>query len=370
MVVVINAINNEFAVSSGSNVNVTTAYSYFDYPPNSTKDLVITSNDGDPSPYEFGVGDRYDLSWSGNGGASALEDATIIRSDYVGPGQGAVVFEGTDTSSGELVQLVWSPGFDLEGWYWSNGGSPSTPNAFWTSDRDPSATYQTICFAEDTHIDTPSGPRPVQSLREGDPVLTLDNRVQPVMWTRRHVEVLDQTSEKSAPILIQASALGPNRPFRDLIVSPQHRMLVGGQMQLSNSFAGETFVPAKALTILPGIRQMQGKRAVTWVHFACARHEIVFAQGCFSETLLLGGMAMSGLTPRERLGIYRVFPKSQDTDQALNGPPARPCMTVRHCRDHLKKRKTPRRASHKTQGLRSARSDTPSDGITPLGNTA
>lgn len=50
MVVVINAINNEFAVSSGSNVNVTTAYSYFDYPPNSTKDLVITSNDGDPSP--------------------------------------------------------------------------------------------------------------------------------------------------------------------------------------------------------------------------------------------------------------------------------------------------------------------------------
>ncbi len=71
MVVVISAINNEFAIASGSNVNVTSAYSYFDYPPNSTKDLVITSNAGDPSPYEFGVGDIYDLSWSGNGGAAA-----------------------------------------------------------------------------------------------------------------------------------------------------------------------------------------------------------------------------------------------------------------------------------------------------------
>lgn len=368
--VVINAISNEFAISSGSNVNVTTAYSFFDYPPNSTKDLVITSNDGDPSPYEFGVGDSYDLSWSGNGGNSTLEDATIIRSDYVGPGQGAVVFEGTESGSGELVQLVWSPGFDLEGWYWSNGGSPSSPNAFWTSDRDASATYQTICFAEDTRVDTPSGPRPVQALRIGDPVQTLDNGVQPVLWTRRHIQVLDQRSEKSAPILIHASALGANRPLNDLIVSPQHRILVGGQGQLSPCFDSEAFVPAKALTVLPGIRQLRGKRSVTWVHFACARHEIIVAHGCFSETLLLGGMVMVGLTLPERLSLHRMFPKTQNISHALNGPPARPCLTVRHSRYHLIKRKTQRRASNTTLGLKNVQICPPVDVLTPQGNSA
>ena len=370
MVVVISAINNEFAIASGSNVNVTSAYSYFDYPPNSTKDLVITANEGDASPYEFGVGDSYDLSWSGNGGASTLEDAIIIRSDYVGPGQGAVVFEGTDGESGELVQLVWSPGFDLEGWYWSNGGSPSTPNAFWTTDQDATATYQTICFAEDTRIDTPSGPRPVQALREGDPVLTLDNGVQPVLWVRRHVQLLDQRSEKSAPILIRTSALGVNRPFTDLIVSPQHRILVGGQGQLSNCFSSEAFVPAKALTVLPGIRQLLGKRAVTWVHFACARHEIVIAHGCFSETLLLGDMVMAGLTSQERLGLQRVFPETQDIGQALNGPPSRPCLAVQHSRDHLRKQKTLHLALRKTQGLNCAQTDLSLDAITPQGSGA
>ncbi len=353
MVVVINAVNNEFAIASGSNVNVTTEYSYFDYPPNSTRDLVITSNEGDPSPYEFGVGDAYDLSWSGNGGTTTMADATIIRSDYVGPGQGAVVFEGLDSGSGELVQLVWSPGFDLEGWYWSNGGSRSQPNAFWTSDRDTSATYQTICFAQNTRIETPSGPRSVQDLRPGDFVRTLDNGAQPVLWTRRHLQVLDQHSEKSAPILIRASALGPDHPATDLIVSPQHRILVGGQGQMSHRFRTEVFVPAKALACLPGVRQLRGKRAVTWIHFACARHEIVFAHGCCTETLLLGAMVMAGLTARDRACLHRLFPASPDSSQALNGPPVRPCLTVSHSRDHLRKRKALQNASRKLQGLKS-----------------
>ncbi|MCR9155940.1 MAG: Hint domain-containing protein [Rhodobacteraceae bacterium] len=370
MVVVINAINNEFAIASGSNVNVTMAYSYFDYPPNSTKGLVITSNAGDPSPYEFGVGDSYDLSWSGNGGSSTIEDAVVIRSDYVGPGQGAVVFEGTDSESGELVQLVWSPAFDLEGWYWSNGGSPSNPNAFWTTDQNATATYQTICFAEDTHVDTPSGPRPVQALRTGDAVLTLDNGSQPVLWVRRHVQRLNHRCDKSAPILIRASTLGKKRPHKDLIVSPQHRILVGGQGQLDDHFQGEAFVPAKALTVLPGIRQLLGRRTAIWVHFACARHEIVIADGCFSETLLLGDMVMAGLTMQERYGLHRAFLTSQAGSQPLNGPPARPCMAVRHCRDHLRERKTLHFASRKTQGIMNTSTQPPQKAITLLGSSA
>jgi hypothetical protein len=181
MVVVINAVNNEFASASGSNVNATPEYSYFDHPPDATTDLVITSNPGDPTPNEFGVGDTYDLSWSDAGNGRSIEDATVIRSDYVGPGQGAVVFDGTDSATGDPVQIVWSPGLDLENWYWTNGGGPSTPNGFYTSDRNSAATYQTVCFAEGTLIDTPMGPRAVEDLTPDDPVSTLDHGAQPVL---------------------------------------------------------------------------------------------------------------------------------------------------------------------------------------------
>ena len=47
MPVTINAVDNEFAASSGANVNNTAHTSTFDYPPNSTSNLTITSNMGD-----------------------------------------------------------------------------------------------------------------------------------------------------------------------------------------------------------------------------------------------------------------------------------------------------------------------------------
>nr|WP_245820587.1 Hint domain-containing protein [Flavimaricola marinus] len=37
------------------------------------------------------------------------------------------------------------------------------------------------------------------------------------------------------------------------MVSPQHRILVGGNRELQDSFESEAFAPAKSLTSLPGI---------------------------------------------------------------------------------------------------------------------
>ena len=47
MPITINAQDNEFAISSGSNVNNGPGTSTFDYPPNSTSNLTITSNQGE-----------------------------------------------------------------------------------------------------------------------------------------------------------------------------------------------------------------------------------------------------------------------------------------------------------------------------------
>ncbi|MEE9428313.1 MAG: Hint domain-containing protein [Paracoccaceae bacterium] len=190
------------------------------------------------------------------------------------------------------------------------------------------------CYAPGTMISTPAGDRPVEKLRPGDPVLTLDHAVQPVKWIRAGKHALSDSPEDGKPVLIQSHALGPNTPTHDLIVSPQHRILVGGSGQLERYFQTQFFVPAKALTDLPRIRFMHGKSEITWVHFACADHQIITANGCQSESLLLGKMVVNALPLYEKIQLARIFPPAVP-GVPLNGPAARPSLSVRQVRDLL-----------------------------------
>ncbi|NNF24162.1 MAG: hypothetical protein HKN63_05065 [Rhodobacteraceae bacterium] len=145
-------------------------------------------------------------------------------------------------------------------------------------------------------------------------------------------------------MLIQAGALGAGRPASDLIVSPQHRILVGGGGQLTQYFESEAFAPAKALTGLPGTRHMKGTSEITWVHFACDRHEVVIANGCYSESLLLGPMVLNGLARTERQELFDIFEAAACTGGAMNGLAARSCLKVAEVRRDL--------ATCKTNGAR------------------
>ncbi len=192
-----------------------------------------------------------------------------------------------------------------------------------------------VCYAAGTLIATPDGPRRVETLRMGDGVTTLDHGVQRIRWTHADPRPLDV--DESRPVLIKTGALGVNLPTHDLVVSPQHRILVGGAGQLVNQFDSQALAPAKSLTCLPGVRHMNGKSQVIWVHFACDRHEIVNANGCWSESLLLGPMVLHTLTARRQRALHRIFCAPSE-DAALNGPPARHCLSVGAARRQALKR--------------------------------
>lgn len=207
----------------------------------------------------------------------------------------------------------------------------------------PSSDPGTVpCYAPGTLIETLDGPRAVETLKPGDLVMTLDHGPQPVRWTHRGEHPLEDAEVDAKPVQIKAGALGHNLPTHDLIVSPQHRIFVGGAGQLHKVFASEAFAPAKSLTAVPGIRHMKGKTKKTWVHFACDRHEVVTANGCLSESLLLGPMVMNGLSPAERRALTDMFGPAPTPDTALNGPPARNRLTVgavkRQIAKHLKEK--------------------------------
>jgi hypothetical protein len=185
-----------------------------------------------------------------------------------------------------------------------------------------------VCYAPGTLIDTPDGPLAIEVLKPGDLVMTRDHGAQTVRWTRSGDHLLEESEDEAKPVQIRAGALGWGRPAQDLIVSPQHRILVGGAGQLDGLFTREVFASAKSLTAVPGIRHMKGKRDITWIHFACDRHEIVTANGCLSESLLLGPMVVNGLNAAERRAVTVIFGPAPVPDAALNGPPARDCLTV------------------------------------------
>ncbi|QGX96859.1 Hint domain-containing protein [Roseovarius faecimaris] len=311
-----NALDNEFAVSSGSNVNSTPGRSDFDYPPSSSINLVIISNDGDPDPKTFSLGDTYDISWDGNGGGGSIEDATVVRSDEAPAGGGLIVFEGLD-QNGELVQVIWTPDFDLESWYWDsfNGG---VPPQFYVSDQNSSYTHTVVCFEASMPISTPRGHVAAGLIRAGQSVCTLDGGHQPVLWTG-HMRAKGVGA--AAPVRFAPGTIGNSQ---ELIVSQQHRILVRSPLAELLFASHEVLVPAKAMLGEPGVT-LQIRHDITYVHLLLARHHILNAAGAPCESLFMGTRADLITAGRMSAGDRHRFGE-------IDHVAARPMLTYRESR--------------------------------------
>ncbi|NYS24692.1 Hint domain-containing protein [Rhodobacteraceae bacterium 2376] len=165
------------------------------------------------------------------------------------------------------------------------------------------------CFTAGTLIDTPDGAVAVETLRPGDLVLTRDNGYLPLAWCgQRSVGAAElATNEAIAPVLIAAGALGGGLPERAMRVSPQHRMLVTGPRSELMFGEREVLVPALHMIGLPGITRDHSD--VTYVHIMFERHEIVRADGTWSESFQPADWAMAGLDDKQREEVLQLFPE-------------------------------------------------------------
>ncbi len=156
-----------------------------------------------------------------------------------------------------------------------------------TGGRNNGATpYSDIpCFVAGTMIDTPKGPRPVEDLRPGDMVTSLDHGPVRIVWTGRiELSVTDlKRAPHLAPIRFDPGSVENTRPLH---VSPQHRLVLNAAE--AEMWFGEPNVLAPAIAWLgqPGVRQDMPETAITYCHLACERHEIIRAEGAHVETLL------------------------------------------------------------------------------------
>uniref|UniRef100_UPI002492FDEA Hint domain-containing protein n=1 Tax=Litoreibacter halocynthiae TaxID=1242689 RepID=UPI002492FDEA len=111
---------------------------------------------------------------------------------------------------------------------------------------------------------------------------------------------------------------------RDLIVTGQHRILLGHVAQGAGLAPTEMLVPAKALIgQLRGVRFMRGRRFARWVHLALEHHQIITANGAYAESLLLRQVCVNTLLPAQRQCLERLIANGKIQSPAM---PARPCL--------------------------------------------
>lgn len=177
-------------------------------------------------------------------------------------------------------------------------GSTSSPIADLTV--DPSVAP---CFLRGSLIETPQGPRPVETLAEGDLVMTLDHGPRPIRWAgSSRVPGTGQL----APVRIAAGHLGN---ARDLWLSPNHRVLVRGP--LAELLFGEAEVLVAARHLADGRRvRAEPQAEVEYFHLLLDDHEILLAEGAPVESLYLGRQALVALDAEARAEIGAIFPDS------------------------------------------------------------
>ncbi|MBC7142960.1 MAG: Hint domain-containing protein, partial [Rhodobacteraceae bacterium] len=110
------------------------------------------------------------------------------------------------------------------------------------------------------------------------------------------------------PVLISQGSLGDGLPERDMLVSPNHRLLVANERTMLYFEEHEVLVAAKHLSNSRSIRPVEAL-GVTYVHFMCDRHEVVLANGCWTESFQPGDYSLNGLGNAQRNEIFEIFPE-------------------------------------------------------------
>jgi hypothetical protein len=229
-----------------------------------------------------------DLSWLTPAQLTAFRNELVLEG-YVPDGMGGFTFEDADgdglPDEGTKITFKFEVGGEtvklkLEGW----------------------ESINVICFARGTRIATQRGEVAIEDLGAGDMVLTMDRGYQEIRWIG---STRVPRRGKLAPVRIKAGTMGN---ARDLVVSPQHRILVKGpeiEMLFGQS---EALVAAKHLINGESIVREEGGE-VEYFHMLFDDHEIVFAEGTPSESFHPGAVGLDGMAEEARSEIFALFPE-------------------------------------------------------------
>jgi len=170
------------------------------------------------------------------------------------------------------------------------------------------AQMASISFTRGTHITLGSGAqKPIEDLRPGDRILTRDDGVQELRW-------IGQTTSRAtgamAPILIRKGTLNN---ARDLLVSPDHRLMIYQRHDALGTGTSELLIAARHLVNGDSVVVQDGG-FVDYFQLLFDRHHIVYAEGIAAESLFLDPMTEPALPADLRQSLMGVIRPNQRRD--------------------------------------------------------
>jgi hypothetical protein len=179
------------------------------------------------------------------------------------------------------------------------------------------------CFVVGTKLSTDRGEVAVEHLREGDRVSTaIHGPAQTIIWIgHRRVDCARHPKPPGVwPVRVSAHAFGPHGPQRDLWLSPDHAIYLGGSL-----------IPVKCLLNGTTIAQIP-LAEVTYYHIELEQHDVVMSEGLPTESYLdtggrrsfANGGAVTSLhpdfaAPAFRDGSYLIWEASACAPLAITG---------------------------------------------------
>ncbi|MBN8906484.1 MAG: Hint domain-containing protein, partial [Rhodospirillales bacterium] len=215
---------------------------------------------------------------------TALENVDFARVGQAG--YGTLLFAPGQTSRvvgiGTVADRIAEPTenfslqlFNPHGVALAGGGLTVSAEGFILDNSPP-------CFAAGTRILTDRGEVPVEQLREGDRVITVNvpgpRRALPVEWIgHRRVDCSRHPEPRKVyPVRVRKDAFAPGMPSRDVWLSPDHAV-----------YADDVLIPIKHLVNGRTITREQ-RPEITYYHVELAEHAVLLAEGLPAESLVPG----------------------------------------------------------------------------------
>jgi hypothetical protein len=100
-------------------------------------------------------------------------------------------------------------------------------------------------------------------------------------------------------------------PMSNMIVSPNHRILLNGPQITVNFDEDEVLVAAKHLVGMHCVEKVT-PRNVSYLHLLCARHEVLMVDANWTESFQPGAYTMTGMASDQVDEVYSLFPELKD----------------------------------------------------------
>lgn len=204
----------------------------------------------------------------------------------------ALVVNGTVTQFLSFNASVTATAGPANGMTSTQLGTTAGGESLETSDNGATYTVQgtpnpgTVpCFLAGTLILTDRGYRPVEKLSAGDMAMTMDRGPQRLLWTgSRSLTPKEAADPGTHPVCIPHGSLAAGTVKQDLLVSPNHRIVLRHPACALLFPEMEILAPAKALTGYRGVKTCPAALPARYYHLMFAQHEIIWANGIAAES--------------------------------------------------------------------------------------